>query len=100
MKKVVTAIILILSLMTLSSCNNGEKIESYNVEYISELWPYETLIIHRANTNLKFPETPTSTKYTFCGWFMLDGSETGEYGEQLTTSYIVESNLTIYAKWE
>lgn len=45
--------------------------------------------------------TPTKTSYAFAGWFTKDGSTTGTWGSEITSTSDVKitSNTTLYAKW-
>lgn len=35
----------------------------------------------------------------FAGWFTLDGSTTGEWGEQFVAGHVLTADTTVYAKW-
>ncbi|MGN1041876.1 MAG: InlB B-repeat-containing protein, partial [Christensenellales bacterium] len=35
----------------------------------------------------------------FIGWFMLDGSESGEWGDQFVDGAVITENTVVYAKW-
>lgn len=46
------------------------------------------------------PQDPTKDGYTFEGWFDLNGSENGEWGDEWKfDSYPVNASFTLYAKW-
>ena len=43
--------------------------------------------------------TVTKGEQVFAGWFSLNGSETGEWGKEASTSTVLTGNTTFYAKW-
>ena len=43
--------------------------------------------------------TVTKGEQVFAGWFSLNGTETGEWGEEASTSTVLTGNTTFYAKW-
>ncbi|MGN0743843.1 MAG: InlB B-repeat-containing protein [Christensenellales bacterium] len=43
--------------------------------------------------------TVTKGEQVFAGWFSLNGSETGEWGEEASTSTVLTGDTTYYAKW-
>ncbi|MDD6361582.1 MAG: InlB B-repeat-containing protein, partial [Christensenellaceae bacterium] len=43
--------------------------------------------------------TVTKGEQVFAGWFSLNGTETGEWGEEASTSTVLTGNTTYYAKW-
>ncbi|MGN1066469.1 MAG: InlB B-repeat-containing protein, partial [Candidatus Fimimonas sp.] len=43
---------------------------------------------------------PTWEKHALVGWFLQDGTETGEWGEQWIDGTAITANTTVYAKWE
>lgn len=52
-------------------------------------------MVENGNTISK-PETPTRTGYTFCGWFLDDGTFEQEYD----FNNIVTEDFTLHAKWQ
>ena len=49
----------------------------------------------------KIGDLPVTSKegMVFDGWWTVDGTETGEWGEQITSSLICRANVTAYAKF-
>ena len=43
---------------------------------------------------------PTWEKHALVGWFLQDGTETGEWGEQWIDGTAITESTTVYAKWE
>ena len=41
----------------------------------------------------------TKGEQVFVGWFSLNGSETGEWGEEATADTVISASATYYAKW-
>jgi len=63
--------------------------------------PATQTITQTFGENYTLPSSPTWTGYTFAGWWTLNGTSTGSWGTQVTTSTQVTqtSAHTLYARW-
>ena len=61
-----------------------------------------TPVTTKVQYNKPITSWPTVTKQDFvaAGWFTKDGSSTGDWGDQWTSSDTVLGDITLYAKWE
>ena len=60
----------------------------------------ENITVTQGSTYGSLP-SPTKTDYVFVGWFTKDGSTSGTWGSEITSStdVTITSNITLYAKW-
>ncbi|MFA6803568.1 MAG: InlB B-repeat-containing protein [Candidatus Methanomethylophilaceae archaeon] len=72
----------------------GWQIDTYTVTINTNGGTSNTSAVHDWGTYLSVPTQPTKTGYVFGGWFS-DSDLTTKY----TFTSIIESDLTIYAKW-
>ena len=47
----------------------------------------------------KMPDSITVSGQQFAGWFTLDGTTTGEWGSEVTSTTTVSADMEVYAKW-
>lgn len=72
----------------------GWQIDTYTVTINTNNGTSSTSAVHDWGTYLSVPTQPTKTGYVFGGWFS-DSDQTSKY----TFTSMIESDLTIYAKW-
>ena len=53
----------------------------------------------RAGQTITLPTAPTAEHWTFIGWYTKNGTATGNWGEDFDETTIVNSSMTVYARW-
>ena len=97
MKKIISTLLVIVSLLALYSCAQGVEIE---ISFIAGGEVYATVKTGRGEI-IKIPEDPTMYGYTFDGWYFDEGEwrEPFTAGALLDTPISSEMKLSVYAKW-
>ena len=95
MRKIITILLVMLSIVGLSSCLGGVEFE---LNFVVDSETYDTVSTNGKEI-VKMPSDPTKDGYTFDGWYW----DKDEWSKPFTANSLLEaplsSNMSVYAKW-